>query len=140
MNNFDYSFYTTTELYMGLSPWFITGLADGDGSFLFSTYKNPNRLSYVVRLKFCITQFNTPKNLEMLRLIKEKLGGSLAFDRNYVTLEIRGISDWYKVIDHFTNYPLQTSKQIHFLACCEAFNIISAKGHLSPEGLRRVVA
>jgi len=30
----------------GISPWFITGFVDGDGTFNYSVYKNDNRPGY----------------------------------------------------------------------------------------------
>jgi hypothetical protein len=44
------------------------------------------------------------------------------------------------LIDHFENYPLITQKFADYKLFKQAFELIKSKQHLSPEGLRKIVA
>ena len=56
LNYFLFDFSDKNILYASISPWFVTGLVDGEGSFSFSVYKNESsRLGWRISPRFNIT-------------------------------------------------------------------------------------
>ena len=55
-------------------------------------------------------------------------------------LEVQSLNEIEIVIKHFNKYQLITSKQADFKALKLTYLIINNKEHLTPEGLRKIVA
>lgn len=111
---------------MSISPFFMTGITDAEGSFIASITRNPlSRLGYTISLRFNITM-----NLRDSLLIKKlraffnnigvyKESGSCCY------FDVNSIADLEFIIEHFLRYPLlsvfcflqnkKQKKEIHFI-------------------------
>lgn len=117
-----------------LDPWYVTGLADGEGNFSISTTVRPNG-STKVSFAFKVTQID--RNAGVLYDLERFFGvGSVVIDnREDGTLKyhVQGQDDILNVIiPHFDQYPLVTSKSLNYL---EAFAIHRSMGS---DGLEQV--
>jgi hypothetical protein len=104
-----------------LSPWFVTGFTDGEGSFGLSVSKNTKRTTgYIISPSFSIGVH--PNDRHLLEGIKALLGVGEIY-RNYseyiIRLKVSSIKDLTEVIiPHFEKYPLISQKRADF----ELFN------------------
>jgi hypothetical protein len=59
---------------LSLSPWWVTGYTDGEGSFMINTYKTKNTLvGYTVKLIYQITVHKSDEALlHAIKLLKKK--------------------------------------------------------------------
>ena len=121
---------------------FITGFTDGEGTFSVSFSRRSRiKTSIEVRPSFSISQHK--RNLKVLKKIREyfKVGG-IRFskrDQNY-KYEVRSIKDLTsKIIPHFENYPLLTSKKEDFKIFSEVCKMVSANKHRNPEYLALII-
>ncbi len=121
---------------------YITGFVDGEGSFLVSFSRRPKLHSGVeVRPSFTVSQHE--RSRKVLEVLKEFFScGSIRYNRSDRTwkYEVRSLIDLItKIIPHFQQFPLQTSKQNDF----KSFEIICAcmneKRHHQVEGLHSII-
>ena len=127
---------------MELTPEYVTGFIDGEGSFLVS-FSRRSKLSVGIeaRPSFSVSQHR--RN----RLILEALQhffhcGGIRFDRHDQTYkyEVRSLSDLtQKIIPHFEQYSLKTSKASDFEALKEICALMRANHHRSSDGMRRII-
>ena len=100
-----------------LNPWFVTGITDGDGSLYIILRKDPTcRFYYSIGLEYKVVAEVNPFNLKLLKQIQYFFGGvgTISIDKNTYQYVIRNRNHLKKVLDHFNNYPLQTTKYLHF--------------------------
>ena len=121
-----------------LNPWFVTGFTDAEGCFSLGTplgYKT----GYQVQLIFKITLHN--KDLDLLNQLQDYFGVGIITKHGETTLQycVRSSKDLKVIFVHFDKYPLITQKQADYLLFKQAWNILSAKEHLTAEGLRKIV-
>lgn len=98
---------------------FFVGLLEGDGCISVDkpkTYKN-------VRVRVFISLLNLEKNVSMLNLIKNTIGGRVVIERknSYVTWIASNKSDLLKVFAILAKYPLLTTRkqcQLEFVKKC----------------------
>ena len=64
----------TTNKFINLNPWWITGITDGDGTFSIIAGKNTTKSQWAFRPVFQLAASNNPLNLEMLEAIKIYFG------------------------------------------------------------------
>jgi len=125
-----------------LHPWFVTGYTDGEGSFSIRMRKKLNSsLGYQVSLVYSIVAEQNPLNLILLEKVKEyfKGEGSISKSANMYSYEISAVNSLNLVKEHFENYPLQTTKALHFKLWCEVLEIIKKKEHLTEEGFIKIL-
>lgn len=123
-----------------LSPWYVSGLVDGDGMFGCIISKSKNSIS----LEFKITALSNTsyKLLQDLKLFFNC--GRIAIDNRkdgtlkYVVTDLTSIIE--KIIPHFDNYPLQGSKELNFLTFKEIALLMKDKKHLTSEGFNLILA
>ncbi len=121
---------------------YITGFADGEGSFCISFNRRSKMVTNIeVRPSFSISQHK--RNLSVLNEIKNYFGvGAIRFsrrDQNY-KYEVRSITDLTKVIiPHFEKYRLKTSKKSDFLLFSKVCKLVGSKHHLNERYLREIV-
>lgn len=91
-----------------LSPWFVTGFCEGEGSFTFNR-NGPRSVNLVFGFK------RSGKDAALLRRLRDYFGCGRIYQvrsasgaANY--LRIFRIADLLKVLAHFDRYPLQGSK------------------------------
>lgn len=107
--------------------WFITGVAQSDGSFSLSVILNKEKTKIQnLRLKFSIEM--TKESLPLLKKIKQSLAcGNILIrdDRNMVNYSVESLSElWHNVIPHFLNYPLIGSKNYSFYKFFQVLTIL----------------
>lgn len=132
----------TGQSLIKLDPWFVTGFTDGEGSFSISiTPKNTRKVGYNVKIFFLINLHL--KDLILLKSIESFLGVGCVYIKkpgNIATYMVQSKDELEIIIKHFNNYPLISSKFADFLLFKQAFEVFKNKEHLTPTGLRNIVA
>jgi len=107
-------------------------------SHVFFISKNPKyTLGWSVKLVFSIHLHY--KDVDILYQIQRFFGiGSVTINRDTANYQVVSLNDLLCIINHFNNFPLKTKKSIYFLLFKKAYNIISNKEHLTPEGLEKI--
>lgn len=121
----------------------MTGFTDGDSCFRFNTRKSPaNKSGISINLCFIITQ-----HIRDLALIQGLVsyfncgGHSIATDSLSCEFHIyRTAHILYLIIPFFLRYPLQGAKSLYFSYFSKAADILRVKGHLTEEGLHKLLA
>lgn len=125
-----------------LGPDFVTGLIDAEGCFTVRVRRNPKTsLGWSVETLFIIGL--DKKDLNLLILLKDyfKGAGNISYGQTSVRYTVGSIKDLVNVIiPHFINYPLITQKKADFLLLTQVIYIITQKGHLTMERLKKIVA
>lgn len=122
--------------------YYLSGYADGEGSFCISFSPKPKLLTSVeVRPSFSVSQ-NGDRS-EVLYLFKEFLNcGTIRrnqSDRTY-KFEVRSIKNLIeKVIPHFEKYPLLSSKERDFVKFERICQMVYQQKHLQKETLIDIV-
>lgn len=122
-------------------PWFITGFADAEGSFMISITQDKNlKIAWQVRLIFYISLHKKDKTL--LHEIKEffVVGSISQHGEDAVHYKISSIKDLQFVIDHFDRFSLITQKKADYELLKQAFILIKNKEHITLQGLKKIVA
>lgn len=132
----------TGQSLIKLDPWFVTGFTDGEGSFSISiTPKNTSKVGYNVKIFFLINLHL--KDLILLKSIESFFGVGCVYIKkpgNIATYMVQSKDELEIIIKHFNNYPLISSKLADFLLFKQAFEVFKNKEHLTPAGLRNIVA
>lgn len=127
---------------MKINPWFITGLAEGEGCFFISfSLRNRFKVKIETRPSFSISL--NKRDLALIKQVHEFFGcGAVRYSRGDGTYkyEVRSIGDiMNKVIPHFLEYPLCGNKHKDF----EKFKIICrqirSNLHLSKKYLPNII-
>ena len=125
-----------------LDPWFVTGLAEGEGCFCVSIAIRPKmKVGLEARPSF---------SLSLNERDRELLGDLQAFfecgwiresrsDRTfkYEVRSARELTD--QIVPHFEAYPLRGAKRRSFGGFAEVCQMIRQGDHLRPEGMARIV-
>lgn len=125
------------------NPWFVTGLTDGDGSLYITTRKDlTSRHGFHISLEYKITAGIHPLNLKLLELVQTFFDGVgiICKDKNAYQYVIRNRNHLSKVREHFENYPLQTTKHLHFQLWCRVLDLKQGKDHLTLADFMEVLA
>lgn len=78
--------------------------------------------------------------LENIQLFFNGAGGLDKHGKLSVKYRVSSQKDISVIIDHFDKYPLITQKQADYLLFKRAFELISRKEHLTPEGFRQILS
>ena len=98
-------------------PWFITGFTDGEGSFSIRTRTKPaSQLGFHVSIVYSICAEVNSLNLKLLEQVKQYFEGvgSISKSNNMYFYEISSIKSLEHLRKHFEEFPLQTTKFVHF--------------------------
>jgi hypothetical protein len=122
--------------------WYLTGFVDGEGCFSISfTKREKLKTGIEVRPSFSIGQ--NKRSLMVLERAKTYFGcGAIRFSRHDQTFkyETRSIGEIRKrIIPHFKNYPLQTSKLTDFATFAWICDEIAASKHINKDGLAAII-
>jgi len=113
---------------INLTPGFVTGLADGEGSFgiyLQKTAKN-QQTGYQVKYEFTIVLHDRDRTLlENVQLFFNGIGGIDKHGKTSSKYRVSSIKDLSIIIDHFDKYPLLTQKRANYLLFKRAFERLS---------------
>jgi hypothetical protein len=126
-----------------LNPWFVTGLSDGDGSLYITIRKDSTcRFGFSTSLEYKVVAGVNPLNLKLLELVQSffKGVGIIHKDKNTYQYVIRNRNHLSKVREHFDNYPLQTTKHLHFKLWSKVLHLVERKDHLTVTGFMEVLA
>lgn len=123
-----------------ISPEFISGFTDAEGSFGISLVPKKNGRGWNVSLSFTIGLHIS--DLALLQEIKVYFQdvGTLRCYANLAVFSVRALPDLLRVIiPHFEAFPLHTQKQTDFLLFKWASLILSAGSHLLDSGMQQIV-
>ena len=121
---------------------YLTGYADGEGCFCVSfSQSKRHKFGWEIRPSFSISQ--NGDRAQVLALFRERFGcGSIRPDRSDKTLkfETRCINDLIeRVIPHFEQYPLLSSKREDFQRFAQVCRLMHAREHLTQAGFEQIV-
>ena len=126
---------------VSLTPWFITGFADAEGTFTASIVKNSkNRLGLTTLVAFSIKLHK--KDEELLKLIQLYFGCGNIYKvgKNYLVFMVVNIKEIIDiVIPHFDKFLLQTKKKADFELFKKIVELVHRKEHLTLNGLQKIV-
>ena len=124
-----------------LNPWFVTGLADSEGTFTIMIDQNQKRtLGWRVQAKFQIGLHK--RDLDLLLQAQQFFGGigSIGESGNMVFYSVSSVKDLTNtIIPHFLKYSLLTQKAADFLLFKSIVDLIINKAHLTIEGLNQII-
>jgi hypothetical protein len=124
-----------------INPYFLTGFADAEGSFVLSiTKSNHVRSGWVIKPRFQIHLHK--KDLFVLEAIKNFLGvGKIyAGSEDSVQYRVFSIKDLKVVLDHFDKFPLISQKYGDYILLKKAYLLMVKGEHLTPEGLGLLIS
>ena len=134
--------YSSKSIAKELNPNFVTGFSDGEGCLHVSIRKNNRiKLGWRVESRFQIGLH--VKDKDILQEIQSYFGvGSINWTHgpNTIQLRVQSFQDIESVINHFDKFPLLTKKRADFDLLKKVFILMKRKEHLTPEGLRKIVA
>lgn len=131
-----------TKPNISLMPWQVTGLTDGEGSFVYSITNTGQGLTgKKISLEFKVTQKTHSEGV--LYELKEYFGcGSVVIDNRKTDTKKFHVNSLNllleKVIPHFEEYPCLTSKQLNYKDWKKICLIMIKKEHLSIEGMEKI--
>jgi len=130
-------------LKFSLNPWFVTGLIDAEGVFSISFRKDKEyKLGWQIGAEFQIQLHKKDINilLELQKFFSGTGSISISKTRQRATYSVKSIKDIVNtIIPHFLKYNLLTQKAADFSLFTEIVELLNAKGHLTSEGLNKVV-
>jgi hypothetical protein len=110
------NYFSTLHSYNNLNPWFVTGLADSEGTITIMIDKNQKRtLGWRVQAKFQIGLHE--RDLALLLQVQQFFGGigSIGKSGSMVFYSVSSVKDLTNtIIPHFLNYSLMTKKSADF--------------------------
>lgn len=124
------------------TAYYLTGFADGEGSFNVSLRKRPDHtMGWQIVLTFNVSQRESyilsqfKKHLGCGRIVQRKKDGLFM----YVVDNPTSLQD--KVIPFFKEYNfLSQTKKYNFSVFCQIAELVFSKEHLNEDGFKRIVA
>lgn len=126
-----------------LSPWFITGFSDAEGSFVVTILKNPRyKIGWNVQARFQIKLHE--KDRALLLLIQNYFDNigyiSKINDTSTVEFRVSKIGSLNNIIiPHFEKYPLISNKYKDFIIFKQIVSLMTENKHTTLEGLREIL-
>jgi hypothetical protein len=128
---------------VALDPWFVTGLAEGEGCFCVSfARRRKMRLGIEVRPSFALSLNERDRSL-LLDLQTFFGCGAIRHSRSDRTFkyESRSVNELIeRVVSHFERYPLRGSKARSFAGFARVCRMVKQGDHLERDGLRAIIA
>jgi hypothetical protein len=126
-----------------LHPYFVTGYTDGDGSFSIRIRKSKtNKVGFTVGPVYSIGAEANIENLKLLKKVQNFFGGVGSISKcggNMYIYEVSSLKSLNIIINHFQNYPLETTKVIHFKLWTEIVKMMFNKEHLTKIGFIKIL-
>lgn len=121
---------------------YLSGYTDGEGCFCVSFNKSRrHRFGWEIRPSFSVSQ--NSDRAEVLERFQEMFGcGTIRPDRSDKTLkyEVRSVPQLIeKILPHFEQYPLFSSKQKDFERFAAIVQSMHRGGHLTSDGFAEIV-
>jgi hypothetical protein len=125
-----------------LDPWFVTGLAEGEGCFSVSfAIRRKLRVGLEARPSFALSL--NERDRRLLEELQAFFGcGRIRWSRVDRTFkyEVRSVPDLAgSVVPHFQRFPLRGSKAVAFAAFVEVCQVIEQGDHLLRDGMEEIV-
>jgi len=128
----------------GGNPYWITGFADAESSFVLKISQKDRKFPWVVIPSFSIELHE--KDISLLFIIKNYFGVGSILKRAVVRdgkpsaiYHVQSVNDLVtKIIPHFNNYPMLTQKQADFQLFCKAIDLITNKEHFNFDGFNKI--
>ena len=122
-----------------LNPWFITGFADAESSFMILVQpRSDSKTKWRIKASFAIGL--NKKDWEILEHIKYSLGvGRIYTSGTKVYYRVEAFNELQVILDHFDKYPLITAKKVDYALFKECFNLIKLNKHLTEEGILQII-
>jgi len=126
-----------------LSPWFISGFSDAEGSFVVTILKNPRyKIGWNVQARFQIKLHE--KDRALLLLIQNYFDNigyiSKINDKSTVEFRVSDITSLNNIIiPHFEKYTLITNKYKDFKIFKHIVSLMSENKHTTLEGLEEIL-
>jgi LAGLIDADG DNA endonuclease family protein len=125
-----------------LDPWFVTGLAEGEGCFCVSFAIRP-RLKVGLEARPSFSLSLNERDRDLLGDLQTFFGcGWIRESRSDRTVkyEVRSAADLVdRIIPHFDAYPLHGAKRRSFEGFGEVCQMIGQGDHLRSDGMREIV-
>lgn len=125
-----------------LHPWYVTGLVEGEGSFVVS-FSRRRRLKVGVETRPSFSVSQSEGNLELLKRLRAFFRcGGIRYSRGDRTYkyEVRSVEDLVKrVLPHFQRYPLQGDKAQDFRKFARICTMVHANLHLNRDRLQEII-
>src|SRR5438270_752067 len=124
-----------------LNQAYITGFADGEGSFGLYLQQNSKYLTgYQVKYEFTIVQhYRDRALLENIKLYFNGAGGLDKHGELSVKYRVSSKKDVSLILNHFDKYQLITQKRADYLLFKKAFEIIQRKEHRTLKDLQKIL-
>ena len=144
-NNFNnstrYSDLHFTKRVDHLDPNWVTGLTDAEGSFIISTPKSTSANGNKVSLRFSLTQKAHSVGILYGLQVFFGCGQVIPSSKGCMRFVVQKKTDIInKIIPHFENFPLHTSKGLNFNSFKEAAKIVASGNHLNLQGLNQILS
>ncbi len=127
---------------MRLNPWYITGLVEGEGTFLVS-FNRRDRLAVGIETRPSFSLSLHQRDLQLLQQVQAYFGcGAIRYSRRDRTYryEVRSVRELVrKVIPHFEKYPLAGSKGRDFEHFAQICRMVLANRHLQRASLEEII-
>lgn len=126
-----------------LDPYFVTGLIDGEGSFIVSICKRKNyKFGWQVHHIFKISLHS--RDISLILQLQQFFGGigSVYKDKakNIVSYSVTSFNDLTKIIiPHFVKFPLISKKAADFILFQQIIELMNNKEHLTVDGLHKII-
>ena len=125
-----------------INPNYISGYVDGEGSFLISFSPREKLLiGLEARPSFSVSQ--RKDRSEVLNLMKSYFGcGTIRYSKRDQTnrYEVRGLEDLItRIIPHFKNFPLLSSKYKDFKLFCKVCEMMRREERRTKKGLVKII-
>ena len=133
----------SSERKIVLSPSFISGFSDAEGSFVITILKNPRyKIGWNVQARFQIKLHE--KDRALLLLIQNYFGGigyiSKINDKSTVEFRVSDITSLNNIIiPHFEKYTLITNKYKDFIIFKQIVSLMLENKHTNLEGLKEIL-
>jgi len=126
---------------IALDPYFITGFADGESSFMIKVAKNKEYVfNYAILALFQVQIHKKDRGLLELIQAYFKGVGKIYEEGNAVKYVVSSVEEVKIIINHFDKYPLITQKQADLELFKMAFKLILNKEHLTREGIKKIIS
>ena len=124
-----------------LNPFYITGFAEGEGSFYVGISPRKMNTGWEVRPSFSLSQ--NKKDRDLVYSLTNFFGCGFVRPSkkdNMVKYEVRSLKDIQnKIIPHFEKYQLEGRKRKDFEDFRKVVNLMKENKHLEKEGLSEIV-
>lgn len=123
-----------------LNPYWVTGFIDGEGSFIIAILPSTGPNNKKVSLRLSVTQKS--HSVGILYELKNFFGCGqvIPSSKDCMRFVIQKKEDILtKIIPHFYNYPLVTSKGLNFRTFKEAAEIVARGEHLTLNGITKII-